>query len=561
MDNAADFRRTVLVVDDEAVNREMLGTILGQEYNVVQAADGTEAIAKIQSLRERVSLVLLDLLMPEVDGYAVLDSIRKDAELTKIPVIVLTSEKSAEVKSLQKGAADFLTKPYDMPEVILARVRRSIELAEDSKIIQSTEKDILTGLYTKEFFFEYARQLIKRNPDTVMDSIVINLSGFHLLNELYGRTFGNTVLQTIAADIIRLANEAGGIGCRYNADGFYLYMAHHWNYDKPLERIQLHLSELLKETEIHVRMGVCQGTYRATSLEQSFDCALYACNSLREHFGSAFAIYDDKMYNEEIRRAKILSDFSDAVEKKQFKVLYQPKYNIQGKFPVLSSLEALVSWAHPEFGMMKPDSFIPQFEKNGLIQKLDRYVWKEAAEQMRKWKEETGSIIPVSVNVSRVDLHDPKIVDYLLHITKENGIPTNQFLLEITESAYIEESSVIMQSVKKLRQAGFKIEMDDFGSGYSSLNLLARLPIDALKLDIGFIQKIATDKKSLYLVQVVLTVARQFKIPCIAEGVETKEQLDLLRKAGCEIVQGFYFSKAISPEEIILLQKNGMKKF
>ena len=135
MDNAADFRRTVLVVDDEAVNREMLGTILGQEYNVVQAADGTEAIAKIQSLRERVSLVLLDLLMPEVDGYAVLDSIRKDAELTKIPVIVLTSEKSAEVKSLQKGAADFLTKPYDMPEVILARVRRSIELAEDSKVL------------------------------------------------------------------------------------------------------------------------------------------------------------------------------------------------------------------------------------------------------------------------------------------------------------------------------------------------------------------------------------------------------------------------------------------
>ena len=554
-----NFRRTVLVVDDESVNREMLGAILEQEYTIIFAENGMEALAKIQSLRERISLVLLDLLMPEVDGYSVLENIRKDAELSKIPVIVLTSEKSAEVKSLQMGAADFLTKPYDMPEVILARVRRSIELAEDSSIIQSTEKDVLTGLYTKEFFFEYARQLTKRNPDTVMDALVINLSGFHLLNELYGRTFGNTVLQSIARDIIQLADEAGGIGCRYNADGFYLYMAHHWNYDKPLERIKFHLSELLKETEIHVRMGVCQGTYRADSLEQRFDCALYACNSLREHFGSAFAVYDDKMRNQEIRKARILGDFAEAVEQKQFKVLYQPKYNIQGKFPVLSSLEALVSWNHPEFGMMKPDLFIPQFEKNGLIQKLDRYVWKETAEQMRKWKEETGSTVPVSVNVSRVDLHDPKIADFLLHITKENGIPQEQFLLEITESAYIEESSVISESVKKLRAAGFKIEMDDFGSGYSSLNLLATLPIDALKLDIGFIKNIARDRKSYYLVQVVLTVARQFKIPCVAEGVETKEQLDLLKKAGCEIVQGFYFSKAIGAEEVTVLRKTGVK--
>lgn len=559
MENTTNFRRSVLVVDDEAVNREMLGAILSQTYNVILAENGTEALAKLQSLRERISLVLLDLLMPEVDGYAVLESMGKDKELSKIPIIVLTSEKSAEVKSLQMGAADFLTKPYDLPEVILARVGRSIKLAENSKLIQSTEKDILTGLYTKEFFFEYARQLVKRNPDTVMDAIVINLSGFHLLNELYGRTFGNMVLQTIAADIIQLATESEGIGCRYNADGFYLYMAHHWNYDKPLERIQYHLSELLKETEIHVRMGVCQGTYRSSSIEQSFDRALYACNSLRDHFGSAFAVYDDAMHSQEIRKARILGDFAEAVEQKQFKVLYQPKYNIQGKFPVLNSLEALVSWAHPEFGMMKPDSFIPQFEKNGLIQKLDKYVWQTAVEQMKKWKEETGSTVPVSVNVSRVDLHDQKIAEYLLHITKENGIEPSQLLLEITESAYIEESGIIMQSVKSLRKAGFKVEMDDFGSGYSSLNLLATLPIDALKLDIGFIKNIARDRKSLYLVQVVLAVAKQFKIPCIAEGVETKEQFELLKKAGCEIIQGFYFSKPIYPEEVTVLRKNGLR--
>ena len=190
------------------------------------------------------------------------------------------------------------------------------------------------------------------------------------------------------------------------------------------------------------------------------------------------------MHNQEIRKARILGDFAEAVDQKQFKVLYQPKYSIQGKFPVLSSLEALVSWNHPKFGMMKPDSFIPQFEKNGLIQKLDRYVWAEVVAQMKKWIAEFGSTVPVSVNMSRVDLHDPKLADFLLELTSKNGISPEQFHIEITESAYIKESSVIAQTVAKLRKAGFLIEMDDFGSGYSSLNMLAQLPIDALKLEI-----------------------------------------------------------------------------
>ena len=560
MDNTKDFRRSILVADAKAADRKILSEILSQQYDVIQTENGSEALAILRSRKGQISLLLLDLLLPEIDGYAVMESMIKDGELAKIPVIALTSEKSAEVKSLQLAAVDFLTKPFDTPEVILARVRHSIALNEQTKLIQSTERDLLTHLYTKEYFFEYAKQLQERNPNTTMDSLAINLTNFHLINEIYGRNFGNIILQTIAADITQLAEESEGIGCRYNADGFFLYMAHHWNYEKPLERIQFHLSELLKETEIHVRMGICQGTFRSISIEQSFDRALYACNSLRENFTSAFAVYDEKMHEEEVRKARILSDFADAVEKRQFSVLYQPKYNIHGEFPVLSSLEALVSWSHPEFGKMRPDTFIPQFEKNGLIQKMDKYVWKEAACQMRKWKELHGTTIPVSVNVSRVDLHDPKIVDYLLQITKENDIDPSQFLLEITESAYIDDNNILVETVKKLREAGFKVEMDDFGSGYSSLNMLATLPIDAIKIDIGFIRKIIYDKKTMYLVNVIIGIAKEFGIPCIAEGVETKEQLDLLKNAGGEIVQGYYFSKPISPEEISELRKKAIRQ-
>ena len=560
MDSTKDFRRTILIAEDEAVTREMLVTILSQDYNVIPVANGKEALAVLHSRNVKVSLVLLDLLMPETDGYEVMRSCTKEPELAKIPIIVLTSEKSAEIKSLQMGAYDFLTKPYDSPEVILARVRHSIALAENLRLIKSTERDFLTKLYNKEFFYEYAFQLKENNPNIIMDSIVLNLTNFHLINEIYGLSFGNIILQTVADDITQLAEESHGIGGRYSADGFFLYMEHRENYDLLLERIENYLAEILKETEVHVRMGICPGTFPSISIQQGFDRALYACNMLRDKFISAFLIYDEKIHTEEVKKARLLSDFANAVEKRQFHVFYQPKYNIQGEKPVLSSFEALVRWTHPEFGLMSPNSFISQFEKNGLIQKLDKYVWKEVAEQMRRWKEIFGTTIPVSVNVSRVDLHDPKIVEYLLQITKDNDIEPSQFLLEITESAYLEDNSILVGMVNKMREAGFKVEMDDFGSGYSSLSMLATLPIDAIKIDIGFIRKIIYDKKTMYLVNVILEIAKQFKIPCIAEGVETKDQLDLLKEAGCDIVQGFYFSKPIPADEVIELRKNGLQR-
>lgn len=546
-----DFRRTVLVVDDEPVNREMLGEILKTDYEVLYAENGTEALGILRSHKERISLVLLDLLMPEIDGYEVLQSVKDDDVLSKIPVIVLTSEKGAEVKSLQLGAVDFLKKPYDMPEVILARVRRSIALAEGARIIQSTEKDALTGLYTRDYFFEYAHQLNARKSDeerAPMDAIVLNLTNFHMVNELYGRATGDKILKTVASSIQELIQESGGIACRYDADGFYLYTAQHWNYDKPLSRIAYHLSQFLKESEIQIRMGVCQETFLSTSIEQRFDRAMQACNSLRGVYGSAFVIYDKQMYDQEVFEARIIADFAEAVKTKQFKVCYQPKYNIKGQKPVLSSMEALVRWEHPELGNISPSKFIPQFEKNGLIQQLDRYVWQEAAMQMAKWKKEYGKIIPVSVNVSRVDLFDPKIIDFLTSVVEKNHKEKDKFLLEITESAYIDNSDQIVQIVSQIRNAGFKVEMDDFGSGYSSLNMLVAMPIDVLKLDIGFIRNITTDKKAYYMVRVVMQIAKNLGIQVVAEGVETKEQYELLKSAGCDIIQGFYFSKPISAE-------------
>ena len=552
-----DFKRTVLVVDDEDVNRALLGTILEQKYRVLYAKNGREALEQIRAHAETISLVLLDLLMPELDGYAVLETLDKDSKIKKIPVIVLTSEKSAEIKSLELGAADFLSKPYDLPEVILARVQHSIQLFEGTKIIQATENDGITNLYTPEFFVEYGRLYDKRHPDYEMDAIVIDFSRFHMLNELHGQETGNKVLFRIAEGIREILNENKGIASRHDADTFYVYTKHRAEYISFLEKITSQLSSLLKTQEIKIRIGVYFDKKRKIPFETRFARALQACNGLRNKHGTAVAIYDEEMHQQEMFGARLLEDFDTAIREKQFKVYYQPKYNITGDTPLLSSSEALIRWIHPDLGFIRPDLFIPLFEENGLVQKLDRYVWREAAEQMKTWRDKYDVIMPVSVNVSRVDISDPDMSDYICKIVNENGISPHDYLLEITESAYTDNSQQIIDIVNNLRNKGFRIEMDDFGSGYSSLNMLTTLPIDALKLDKGFINNIAHGNKEMRMVELILEIAEFLKVPVIAEGVETKEQLALLKVAKCDVIQGYYFSKPLPPEEFnALIEKD-----
>jgi EAL domain-containing protein (putative c-di-GMP-specific phosphodiesterase class I)/CheY-like chemotaxis protein len=546
------FERTILIVDDEEINREILGNIIQSEYKVIYANNGKEALEIIQSEASAISLVLLDLLMPVMDGNEVLKAMKEEGLITDIPVIVLTSEKSSEIESLKLGAADFLTKPYDLPEVILARVRHSIQLFENSKIIHATEFDKLTLLYSPEFFFEYASQFDQRFPETVMDALVINFTRFHLLNELKGRNFGDSVLTAIADGIRKALLKTGGIAGRNEADCFYLYIPHADNYNIFLDKITETLSSLLKPSEIRLRLGAYTDTERKFPMIQRFDHAVQACNSLRiKTSGSTdICIYDDKMAEKEVFDAHLLQDFEAAIEQKQFKVVYQPKFNITGDKAVLCSAEALVRWVHPELGFVRPDLFIPLFEENGLVTKLDRYVWEEAARQIAAWKKELGVTIPVSVNVSRVDIAAPDMTDFITKIVKENDLSPSEYHLEITESAYTSDSKHIIEVVENLRALGHKIEMDDFGSGYSSLNMLTDMPIDVIKMDKAFIRNIQPGNKAMHLVELVLDIAKYLEVPVVAEGVETEEELKMLKEAGCDIIQGYYFSKPIPPEEM-----------
>ncbi len=547
------FERTILIVDDEITNREMLANILADEYKVIMAADGKEAMEKIQEYGSRLSLVLLDLLMPNMSGFDVLKKMKETGISAKLPVIVLTSEKSSEIESLHLGAADFLTKPYDLPEVILARVRHSIELFENSRIIQATKHDKLTELYNPKFFLEYASQIDVRYPEKIFDAIVINFTRFHLLNELKGRDFGDKALQAIAEGIRSAVRQKGGIAGRKDSDTFYIYAQHSEDYSSFIDSIKTALSPLLKSSEIRLRLGAFSDVSHSHTIVERFDHALQACNSIRNKGGKngeEICIYDKEMLEKEKFDAHLLHDFEAALEQKQFKVNYQPKFNITGEKPVLCSAEALIRWIHPEFGFVRPDLFIPLFEEHGLVTLLDRYVWEESAKQIKRWKDTLGVTIPVSVNVSRIDIAAPDMTDFITKIVKENGLSPCDYMLEITESAYTEDSKRIIEVVENLRALGHKVEMDDFGSGYSSLNMLTSMPIDALKMDKAFIRNIKPGNKDMKLVELVLEIARNLGVPVVAEGVETEEELKMLKAAGCDIIQGYYFSKPIPPEEM-----------
>ncbi|WP_158589529.1 putative bifunctional diguanylate cyclase/phosphodiesterase [Butyrivibrio sp. CB08] len=554
-----DFRRTILVVDDEPVNLRILGNILKEEYDIAYAETGEEALYVIKNQKDFLSLVLLDLHMPGGNGYMVLEEIKGSEDLRYIPVIVLTADESAEVESLRRGAIDFLNKPYDRPEVLKARVRRAIELSIDRNIIEATGKDALTGLLTREYFFQYAREYDKFHPEQEVDAVVVNISKFHLINELYGRSFGNRVLCSIADGIRSVARGCGGVACRSNADCFYLYIEHQENYDFLRKTLADRLIDISENHDIHFRVGVYPDLYHSAHLQQRFDRALQACNSVSKTTSlDMVAIYDNNMHEKELYEAKLLGDIEKALLENQFNVVFQPKYDIRSGEPELYSAEVLVRWKHPELGYIKPDFFIPLFEENGQIKELDRFVWREAAKHVRRWRDMYGVTMPVSVNVSRVDIFDPDLLEFLQKILADNGLESKDMHLEITETAYTDAVTTIVDVVNSLRDAGFKVEMDDFGRGYSSLNMLTSLPIDALKLDMGFIKGIAENNKEISMVEFIVNVARFLDVPLIAEGVENSEQYLLLKKAGCDVIQGYYFSKPVSSSEFgHLIERSG----
>ena len=548
----------LLVVDDQEINRDALGVILEDHYEVIYACNGREALEMVEKHLEDLSLIMLDIMMPEMDGFEVMEYLNRDERMKKIPVVVLTADKNAELKALKMGASDFITKPFDMHEVILARIERIIELSEGRQLISAAEQDPLTGLYSKNFFMEYANRIFLYHPEIHMDAIAINVEQFHTVNALNGREFGDAVLSALGEEIRDFLSSIKGIASRLEADRFDIYCEPQEDYGILLSRLQSRVNKISRGASIHLRMGIRQWIQGVEPL-MMFDGARAACNMVRGDYQKPMMIYDENMRMRELLDQRLLNDLTVAVEDRQLMVYYQPKYDIQSDPPRLVSAEALIRWKHPELGMTSPGDFVPLFESKGMISVIDSYVWNEAARQVASWRDKYNFTLPVSVNLSRANVFDPLLVEKLVKIVEDNKLDFKNIKLEVTESAYTDNARQLIDVINRLRGCGFEIEMDDFGSGYSSLNMLSSMPIDVLKMDMKFIRNIETNETDRRLVNLVLDMAKYLDVPVVAEGVETEGQLELLRNANCDLVQGFYFSRPLPPEEFEKLIQREME--
>ena len=432
--------------------------------------------------------------------------------------------------------------------ILLLFIRSRNSEKKAKKLISATEFDALTGLYNRDYFFQYADRMYHDHPETHRDALVLNIEQFHSINALNGWEFGNQVLRVLGNEVFTVAKEFGGIGGRFGADRFDIYCRHIEDYQAVFNRLQNKMDALASNASVRLRMGVMPWQEGLEPI-QLFDRARTACNMARGNYMEHLILFDEKIRERELIDQRLLNDLRSALDNEEFEIYYQPKFDIRPEKPKLIGAEALIRWLHPEMGMIMPNQFIPLFEHNGNISEIDKYVWAKVARQIADWRDRYGLTIPVSVNLSRVDIFDSELENTLDEILEQEGLEHEALELELTESAYTENADQLIHVAKKLHRKGYIIEMDDFGTGYSSLNMLSAMPIDVLKMDRSFIVDNEQNEKKSQMVSLILGIAKNLGISVVAEGAENESQISMLKESGCAYVQGYYYSQPIHPSE------------
>ncbi len=414
-------KKMILVVEDNEINRMMLCELLSSEYKVLEAENGRQALEVLEGRKDEISLILLDITMPVMDGYTFLSIAKADASLSSIPVIVTTQSDSEadEVAALSHGASDFVAKPYK-PQIILHRVASIIRLRETAAMINQFQYDRLTGLYSKEFFYQRVRETLRLNPEQRYYIICSDIENFKLVNDVFGIAAGDQLLCGIADLYRQLAGEPGIYG-RLSADQFACLLEYEGGYS---EKLFIHANEkingLPNAKNVAVKWGIYLIEDRSVPVEQMCDRALLAARSIKGQYGKYAAAYDDKLRGELLRQQAIIDSMEQALAEGQFLIYLQPKYRILDE--KLAGAEALVRWKHPEWGFQSPGEFIPLFEKNGFITKLDQFVWDKTCSYLREWDDKGYPPVPVSVNVSRADIYHADIADIMMRIVRKHGL-------------------------------------------------------------------------------------------------------------------------------------------
>ena len=431
-----------------------------------------------------------------------------------------------------------------------AQLQRLLDETWKAKgMIEMLERDTLTGLYTEKAFCDRAAAALHAHPQQEYDIIAVDIEQFKIVNDVFGTVAGDQLLMDLSATLTGVQTDELKLMTRARADTFFMMLVREEDYGSLDRSICSFLENYPLPMRLQIKIGIYRIEERELAIERMCDRALLAAASIKGNYDRRMIQFNDEMHGKMIMEQKIVNAMVESLEKEEFMVCLQPKVEIDtGK---IIGAEALVRWNHPKLGIIPPDDFIPAFERNGFIYTMDLYVWEKACCMMHGWRMEGLTEIPVSVNVSRTDLYHEDLPDRLAQLTKKYGLSPGELHLEITESVYVRDAAQMLMAIKRLKKAGFVIEMDDFGSGYSSLNILYELPIDVMKMDMRFLGRADHEARRQTVMGLVINLAKELNLQIIAEGVETEEQAMLLKSLGCGLAQGNLYGRPVPEPEFI----------
>jgi len=578
----------ILIADDSAISRCLVQkTLECGGYEVLAVENGRSAVECLSSA-DGPRLALLDWVMPELDGLSVCRQIRSLSNHPYIYMILLTSNVSKEdmVRGFEAGVDDYLTKPCD-PEELKARLRAGQRILRlQDKLIQDARQDPLTRLPNRAFFLDQLVGCVKRAkrlPDYIFAVLFVDIDGFKDVNDSLGHFAGDQLLVQIAERLLSSVRREDVVSCsadsngevrqpgedtlaRMGGDEFTILLVDIRDASDGIrvaERIQQKLEAPFlisgQEVSITASIGIAlsaTGYSTAEGILRDADTAMYRAKALGK---SRYEICDPAMHARAMSRLKLETDLRRAMDSEEFRVHYQPIVSLRDCRII--GFEALLRWQRPGFGLVMPREFVPVAEETGLILISGLWVLHEACRQMRAWNLQFPSdpAFTVAVNISGKQFAQPDLVSEVDRILRETCLDPHCLKLELTESVTMREVERAARIFGELKTLGVRLSMDDFGTGYSSLSYLRRFPLDTLKIDRSFVSEMEDTSESRAIVQMILSLGRSLGMEMVAEGVETAEQVSLLRSLGCEYAQGYFFSKPTDQEGMaeVLLKSRG----
>lgn len=435
--------------------------------------------------------------------------------------------------------------------VVMTRkvTKLQFEKKEYEMLQKKIQLDELTGLYNRTFFYQIVKEKIEQSEEE-MCIISVDISNFKVVNELYGESVGDGLLKEVAQNLKKLDVDNKMIIARFMSDHYYICLP-------KSEFNKIHLPKKfetsLEDMEVRVVYGIFFAELHSEMLISVMcDRALLAAHDKNNNYLEYIHLYNNEKHKYIMAEQEIENDMEKALSNKQFYIVIQPKFNPRTRKIVGG--ESLVRWKHPVKGTVSPSIFVKVFEKNGFIIHLDYYVWEETCRLLSKWKQEGKDVIPLSINVSRAHFYGNDLKDKLTELVLKYGLDTKDLELEITESLCGEDPGIIYAKIRQLQDMGFKIAMDDFGSGYSSLNMLKEMPLDIIKMDLKFLD--GEKNKSRLILKSLITMAQAMELKVVVEGVENLPQVEFLAQFKDCSLQGYYFSRPVITSEFEHLLEN-----